>query len=419
MRSRLNMLGRVLFVAGVLFATIVPVLFVADVISYLPLVTVVLFALFDVVYLQVLGRTLAVDVDAGLSEGASLVCERGSEAGIVVRMRNTGVLVYPRIEVNFFITDLFGDYASELSHSTTLPPRAVRELPMDARFRHLGRYTAGVNRVVVYDLIGFLSKTIEGPLERSVSVMPRVIDLDAVPLSNASPNESAVASKPIVTDDMDYAGVREYRFGDPLKTVHWKLSSRVPGSGLYTRLFEVYGNPGLETIIDPVAPAYDAEKLMDAYDAVMEAALSVNLYAREQGMDAELAFIDRDGEPASTQIADMKRFDALVERAKRIEPASESTDPDAALRLLQQEANNSRGMANIAYCTARLTPEIVLALCTVRGKRRHPMLFLAVPRSLEGDERKEYLAPLRQLDDAKIPYYIVESTEQATEVAGL
>ena len=419
MRERRKTIGRALFVMGVLCATVVPVLFVSDVISYLPLVTVVLFAIFDVVYLRFLGRMLDLDVEAGLSEGASLVCERGSQAGIVVRMRNKGVLVYPRVEVNFFITDLFGDYASELAHSTTLAPREVRELPMDARFRHLGRYEVGVSSVVIYDLIGFLSKRMESPLERSVAVMPRVIDIEAIPLSNASPNESSHATKPIVTDDMDYAGVREYRFGDPLKTVHWKLSSRVPGPELYTRLFEVYGNPGLETIIDPVAPDYATEELMDVHDAVMESALSVNLYAREQGMDAELAFIDRDGVPAMTQIADVKRFDALIERARRIESVRDSSDPNAAVRLLEREGARAQGMANIALCTARLTPEIVLALMAIRGKRRHPVLFLAVPRSLEGDERKTFLAPLRQLDEAKIPYYIVESTEVATEVVGL
>ena len=430
-RARRRGIGRGVFVFCVLFATVVPIVFVADAVSYVPLVTVVLFAAFDVAYLFALSKAISFDLAFGgaMGEGpggpggpgssGEIVCERGSEANLVVRFRNTGVLVFPRVEVGFFVTDLFGGYASHVVHSTTLLPREARELPIDARFAHLGHYRVGVSEVVVYDLIGFLSKTLERPFERPVTVMPRVMDLQRVPVSNASLRESQTATKPIVTDDMDYAGVREYRFGDPLKTVHWKLSGRVPDGTMYTRLFEVFGNPGLEVIIDPVAPAYGTEDLMCVFDGLMESALSVNLFAREAGMDAELVFIGRDRAPASTQIADIHHVDALVEQARNVEPVSDSLDPDVALRLLEREGASTRGMNNVAFCTSRLTPQVVATLGMIHMRRRHAMLFLVVPRSLEGDERLKFLAPLRELEATAIPYYLVEPTDGATEVVGL
>ena len=91
---------------------------------------------------------------------------------------------------------------------------------------------------------------------------------------------------------------------------------------------------------------------------------------------------------------------------------------DAAVRLLAREGSSPRGKGNVAFCTSRLDEEAISALIDIRNRRRHPLLLLVVPRSLEDDARKEFLAPLRTLDAAQVPYYLVESTEFATEVVG-
>jgi hypothetical protein len=227
-------------------------------------------------------------------------------------------------------------------------------------------------------------------------------------LTNVSVQESRKAFQPIVTDDMDYAGVRAYVPGDPIKTIHWKLSSRDVSGDYYTRLFETFGNPGVSIIIDTTAPQYDAESLMQVFDGLMESALSLNEYARDCGIDSEIAYLDSYGESRKMRIVSITESDALIEDVPRVRVGNS----DEGVELLRREGMSIHSQGNIAFCTAHVDDRIVSALLDIKLHDRNPLLFVVVPRALEGDARREFLRPLRRLDSAQIVYYVVSSAAE-------
>jgi uncharacterized protein (DUF58 family) len=407
--------GRTLLVLCAILVLVLPVLLIAHPISYVPLLVAVLTVLLSGVYLQVLRRSLTMSVSQMSSS-----CERGQQTDLTVDIASASVLPFPRIEMEFFVTDLFGDYDDVRQLTCALGPRESSTLDFDVRFVHLGTYRAGIDHVVLHDLLGLFSSRMGDVASRSVVVRPRKVSMSSVATVLVVPDESHQMLRPVASDDTDYASVREYHYGDPLKTIHWNLTSRSPNATMYTRLYETYVNPALAIVVDSYSPDLEAEDLMSLFDGMVECAASLSEQVRQAGIDVEIRYVDREGSPATTRLASMSDADDLVMGMLRITPAAGAGANAATTETMLRAAGlQSHGFGNIALVTSRLDAGLLTALTEIRMRRRNVMLFVAVPRELEGRERESFLAPTRRLDAVGIAHYVVESTEVETKVVGL
>jgi uncharacterized protein (DUF58 family) len=407
--------GRVLLLLGALLLLVFPVLLIAHPISYVPLLAAVLIVVVSLIYLQVLRRAPSVSV-AQMAHS----CERGQKAELAVALSNSSILPCPRLDMEFFVTDLFGGYDEVTRLTCALGSREQSTLDFDVRFAHLGTYEAGINHVVIHDLLGLFSSRLSDSARRSVVVRPRKVSMDAVNAMQVVLDESRNMLKPVASDDMDYANVREYRFGDPLKTIHWNLTARNPGHVMYARLYEAYVNPSLAIIVDAYSPAHAPEELMSLFDGMVECACALAARSREAGIDAEVRYLDRTHTPASVRLASAADADGLVAGMLRITPADEAGAYAAGTEgMLRGAGLSSHGFGNVALVTSRVDAGLLTALTEIRMRRRNVMAFVAVPRTLEGKKRESFLAPLRRLGAVGIAYYVVESTEIETTVVGL
>lgn len=401
-----SVVGRVVIVVLALVVCAVPVVFVNDIIGYLPLLALVLVIGISFGYLQILKRSLEFSEDSLLPS-----CERGSDIEFVLYFKNRSPLVFTRLEPHIYISDLFGGADTVMPALMTLMPFEERDFRFQARFEHIGTYSAGVQKIVVNDLLGLFSYTIRNDTHHTIDVIPRLFDVSRVDLTTVSSEESQRSFQAQVSDDMDYAGVRDYEWGDPLKAIHWKLSASLPAANYLTRLYETFNDPGISIIIDATAPEYDGESLMYVYDSVVECALSVNDYARQRGLDSVLMFRDANGEKATMRVLGANEFHALTAELPKIEVA----EGTAALELLRQEGGRIHARDNLALCTSHVSDPIISALVEIKNRKRNPMLLLAVPPALEPAEVKELTRPLRRLDSAQIVYYVVSSAQDLQE----
>lgn len=407
--------GRIalLWTAGVFLA--LPPLLIAHPISYVPLVSAVLMVALSYAYLQVLKRSVGVSVSQMASS-----CERGRDAGLLVDLFNSSILPCARLEMRLFVTDLFGDYDDVHTVACSLRSRESVSVPFEVRFAHLGTYHAGVNDVVVYDLLGLFSARLKDGVRRTVAVRPRKMDMSAADVTQVSLEEAANMLKTVPSDDVNYASVREYRYGDPLKAVHWNLSSRNPDGAMYTRLYEAYVNPSLAIVIDPYAPTYEPEELMSLFDGIVESASALAARARSAGVDAEAHYIDRDGNAVTTRMGSETDTEDLVMAMRRITlEADAGPSASDANEVLRSVGLRSHGFGNVALVTARADAELLQSLGEVRMRGKNALAFVACPRMLDGRERDGFLAPFQALASSGVPYYVVESTEVETMVVGL
>ena len=380
--------------------------FKATAMGWIPFLSALVAVVLAFVYLQIIKRTLAIE---DLSEVYD--CRRGDAAGLKVRLRNRSPLFYTRMTLHFYISDLFGNVASEAATTLSLAPFERYECDFQVRFDHVGTYSAGLNRVEITDFLGLFSARIINSDRRAVQVTPRIQPLGNLELSSDSELETTRPSKTVFSDSVDYAYVREYVPGDPLKTIHWKLSAR--SETYLTRLFEESHTPGVAVIMDFYTKEQRLDKMMFMFDALVETALSVCRCAEEMGLDTELHFSDKAGEQQMLTTWD---DDALGEIVYRLpEMSNKAADANNGLKLLTWQLNNQYGQNNIVMCTGNLDAQIVATLINAKMRQRNPIMFAIVPNDLEGRELDDWCSSLRQLDDAGIIYRIIKKSEDLLE----
>ena len=354
-------------------------------------------------YLQVLRRGLVMYEKTNLSS-----CERGRDVKFTVRFRNSTPLFFFRIEAYFFVADLYGSKVSEAMTTIALSPFEKYDMDFTTRFEHIGTYAAGLDRVVLTDYLRLFTVTLAGPHRTSVQVTPRLVPIERIEFSNEATLETTKALKTTFSDSLDYAGVRDYSPGDPLKTIHWKLSART--DHYFTRLYEAFSNPGVAVLLDFYGPGKSANELMAMFDCVVETAFSVAQYAREQGMETEIHFCDRHGE--RVRIASWRKSDLpkIVSQMPRF--SNDAKMQIGALDLVKQQAMSQYGQNNLAICTANIGPEMISAVIDVKMRHREPILFAVAPRGLEGRDKDRWAAPLARLDEAGIGYVVLTSADE-------
>ena len=399
-RSVKGIVGRVVLVVVALAVCVLPPIFVNNIVGYLPLIALVLMLIVSFAYLQIIKRGFSFSEDS-----LAPTCERGSDIDFVLLFKNATPLPLMRLDAYIYISDLFDNMDTVTPVSMTLMPREDHEFRFEATFDHIGTYAAGVQKIVVNDLLGLFSYTIVNDKRHRVDVLPRLFDTDKVTLSSEVSSESQKPKQALTVDDMDYAGVREYVWGDPIKTIHWKLSAQNPRGEYLTRLFETFNNPGIAIILDTSSPEYDAESLMCVFDGIVESALSVNQFAVSRGIDSVLEFMDKYGGASKLRLLNAKNFSDLTDILPRIKPG----DGHEAIELLRKEGNQINGQDNIAFCTSQVNEEVISLLVSLKMRKRNPVLLLTVPPALDEQEVKDFTKPLRRLDEAGIPRLVITS----------
>ena len=376
---------------------LIPAVFINTLYGYLPVLMAAILIGGSYGYMRVLRRSLQYAEDSDMAN-----CVRGTKIDFSVLLKNRSILFYPLVEPYFYIADLFGADDSLLSDIITLAPREERRFEFDARFDHIGTYNAGLRRIRLQDLLGLFTYTIENEKQYTVSVIPQVYEIDKLPVSKNAASESQKMTVSNPTDSSDYAGVREYVIGDPIKNIHWKLSART--TGYMTKVFESYSNTGICSILDFHAPAYSSDEMMSAFDCIVETALSIGRYAIKEGLESEIRYYDKYGEKVQVSSYNQDDFGSMVENMPRIHAGRNEY---RAVDLLLEEGGSLYSQGNLAICTADITPELIEALIAVRSRRKNPMLFAAVPDGISEEKRQKILSDLTALEEFRIFYHVL------------
>ena len=372
-------------------------------VGWIPFIGVCTAIVLAFVYLQILKHSIKL-----LERSNAHDCERNEDVRFKVRFVNRSPLFFFRMEAHFFTADLYGRPVSHRATTISLAPFEKYDMPFTTRFEHIGIYTAGLDRVVIYDFLRLFSCSIEGPKAQRIQVVPRLVPVSNFEFSNDAVVETTKAARSVLSDSMDYAAVREYAYGDPMKNVHWKLSART--EGLMTKLFETYTNPGVAVLLDFYGPGQSALTLMRMFDAVVESGFSIARYAQWRGMDTEVHYVDRAGERMRRTSWRQTDLPNIVSEMPRF-----SNDPHRekdAIELLEGQINSTYGQNNLVICTANLSARMVETIVVAKMRRRDPILIAVVPRGLEGRERDQWLAPLARLDAEGIPYKVIVEADE-------
>lgn len=152
---------------------------------------------------------------------ASLVTVGGSARFRIILYHSSFLpLIRPRVKLGW-TNQLTGESGES---KLTLTARKPAELTVPAA--HCGRLVCRVEGAVCCDLLGLFPLPVRKGPERAVLILPVHLELEGKDELAAGENAGTVLRpRPGGGPGEDY-DLREYRVGDPLRSVHWKLSSK-------------------------------------------------------------------------------------------------------------------------------------------------------------------------------------------------
>lgn len=169
-----------------------------------------------------------------------------------------------------------------------------------------GVFSSGIVSLRSGAPFGFATASRKLEVATDVTIVPRYVELRSFPILEPSSSPSDVLHERARTGaGQEYLGVREYRPGDPPRSVHWRSTARV--GRLVVREFE----EEVQTRVTLVLAGADAGTPPDsAFEVLVSAAASIATYALMTGHPVDML---RPGGDAGEveHLAGPDRFDVL------------------------------------------------------------------------------------------------------------
>lgn len=143
-----------------------------------------------------------------------------------IRIINGGILAYPFVDALVRVPRHDAVRTTRRLARLSLQPLAVYSIAGEVTFRHRGTYELGVCCFYVYDFFHMFRIRVDVDDYHSVLVLPRKRLLGGEGAVAVSDTVQTQTKSPFSFDRLELLDVRDYRMGDALRDVHWKLSSK-------------------------------------------------------------------------------------------------------------------------------------------------------------------------------------------------
>lgn len=150
----------------------------------------------------------------------------GDFAGLVCRVSSSGFYPFPRISASYRIKHLNGSKGHLLKTDYSVF-HGSRDYRLDLKLDYCGVYEIVCEELLAYDFFGIFARKLECPKPVNIIVMPNEIEVEADIEALGISEDKDAYTDPLAGDDVsEIRELRDYREGDRLSQVHWKLSSK-------------------------------------------------------------------------------------------------------------------------------------------------------------------------------------------------
>ena len=152
--------------------------------------------------------------------------EKLSPVEYEIRVINTSPLPYPFVEVIMSKPRDDGVRTLKENLILSLVPLGGYSVKRTVVFRYRGLYEIGVHEIYISDPLRLFRLRVDVDNFSNVTVYPRKLEFERESESAVSDVPSPFVRTLDSRDKSEVSNIREYRMGDSLKSIHWKLSSK-------------------------------------------------------------------------------------------------------------------------------------------------------------------------------------------------
>lgn len=363
-------------------------------------------------YVRLAGAFVRVYVS---SDSATIT--KGENFTFAFRVINSFFLPVPFVEAIMLLPQADCVRVRERKVLLSLVPFCACPFGNTVRFRFRGTYDIGVKAIYIYDLFRIFRFRVDVDAFSTVYVLPRRLKMPLSDSRSAADRSTQMQKKQVVLDKVEVSDVRDYRLGDTLKSIHWKLSSKSENN-LVVREYNT-GITGMTCIFCDLATHYptsppppasgeqdalltvrrEAETLalpvyyadMNEYcaDGVMELAISATEKELQNGCSVWLLWYDsRESAGACAYfLRSMDDFEVLY-RQFASAPVGETYGNVTSLATIVDRAQDARRI----YVVGAMDADMVSMFCDCPdGTEADILLYNPLERFADAQARQNFL----------------------------
>jgi uncharacterized protein (DUF58 family) len=242
----------------------------------------------------------------------------GDKIEIYYEIHNNSHFSIPYVEIDSIIErKLTNDYVPPIIYS--VEPKQTISTKTSITAKRRGFYSIGEIKIGIRDSLGIfkLNKSIKE--NTSIVIYPYYRKLDSFQVfSGLSSGELPIYDK-IIEDRSRNYGVRKYTVGDPVKSIHWKMSAKK--NVLMTKEYENRADTSVIIIIDSYIEKFKKDLSHHIEDTQVEVASSIIDYCLNHEIHTSL-FFENENENMFIQGNSQDSFKSFMDELAKYSPKS-------------------------------------------------------------------------------------------------
>lgn len=293
----------------------------------------------------------------------------GDKITIGFQVNNRSKLSIPYLEIkNIVSKKLTGEELPGIV--TTLQPKGSFSHKDDYVIKRRGYYEIGEIEVIVRDIFGFYSfkKTIAS--KAFLIVYPEPIHITSFRITTIEQLGEMLVDDKAFQDKSRVSSIRDFREGDSVKSIHWKLSAKL--DELIVKEFDNSGDTHVVVFIDNYHKLYQHDYDRRLEDKIADIGLSIINYYLNQGIPVTFQTQDKGNlvEIQGNQRSDIKPFLEAFARFKGngeikfnsfLEGRMSSIKKDSTVIIVTPNLDKTIGTLGILLRSSSLKPIFIVA----------------------------------------------------------
>lgn len=251
--------------------------------------------------------------------------EKQKDMTAMLKIKNTGLFPFDRIIAKIKCENLLTGEAEEYEILASAPAKTETLQQLQLKSRHCGKLCLSLEGFLVLDYFGLRKTKIPAASQKMTLITPNTFGLqvEVVYGENAVLDAEEYSMSKAGFDPSETFAVREYRAGDHIHQIHWKLSEKLDGL-----IVRDYGLPVQNTILLLLETGYPekSEEFPSQMEKLVECLVSVSQEMCEQQIVHSIGWYNHKEQTySSAEIDSLEEFTMILPELLSAVPGEDGT----------------------------------------------------------------------------------------------
>lgn len=307
-------------------------------------------------------------------ESTRVVSEKNFPFEYYINISNRTFLPCSPMEMSCRMPDLDGGLFCEKRVYVSLPPFGKARLAIEGKHLYRGCYSCAIEKISVVDPLRIIKISKRSAEEMSMVFIPRRLSIEDI-VSDSVGEQNFTRPNPITFEKEDFSHVRDYRDGDVMQMVHWKLTAKV--DQLMIKHYDSINDRCALILCD--WSGMDSDVLLKT-DTIIETALAFVRAALDMGIYAAVD-LGRSNNKDLIRISSTGEFENFYDLMAVLPIATKKIDFAAVI-----DETDMATAAMTVLITANLTEEVIHRARSIANHRTVYLVYINLAqRPVDGD----------------------------------